>query len=245
MPSGRSGAGSVYERLDEFRRRADRPKLLVPAATADPAIVALLSGSFDPITIAHAALADAAAERAELTLLVYSVRTLPKEGEGPLPLLSERDRLRSLEVFAESRPGILPALASHGLLVEQAEAARLRFPDARLLLVMGSDKAVQLLDPKWYADREKALARLFTHAEVLYADRAGQEGGVEKALDQPGNAEWRSKFERLAIRPEVAAVASRDIRERLARGEDVKHLVPPEVHSFIPMPSRIPRAPTE
>ena len=208
--------------------------LLVPAVATDPPTVAQLSGSFDPLTIANAALADAATARADLVLLVYSARTLPKDGEGPPPLLSARDRIRSMEAFARNRSGILPALASHGLLVEQAEAARLRFPRARLFLAMGSDKALQILDPKWYPDPEAARSRLFGLASVLYADRSAEEGLVERTLARPENRRWRSSFERLAIRPEVAAVSSRDVRDRLTRGEDVRPLVPPQVHPFLP-----------
>jgi nicotinic acid mononucleotide adenylyltransferase len=230
MPSTRPGPSSL---TDELLRGAERPTLLVSGAVADPASVALLSGSFDPLTVAHAALAEAASDRADLVLLVYSVRTLPKEGPAPPPLLSEGDRLRSLEAFARDRPKVLPSLASHGLLAEQAEAARVRFPAARLFLVMGSDKALQLLDPKWYAGRDEVLGRLFGHAEVMYADRSGQEGAVGRALARPENVAWRSRFERLALRPEIAAVASREVRERLARGEDVTWLVPAEVHRFI------------
>jgi nicotinic acid mononucleotide adenylyltransferase len=234
MPRRRPPPTSLYDRLGDLLLRTDRPTLFVPAAAANPGAVALLSGSFDPITIGHAALADAAEDRADLVLLVYSVRTLPKEGEASSPLLSDRDRLRALEAFAQSRRRVVPALASHGLLAEQAESARRRFPAARLFLVMGSDKALQVLDPRWYADRDEVLNRLFAHAGVLYADRSGHEGLVEERLAGPENIRWKSSFERLDVPPEVAAVSSREVRERLSRGEDVGPLVPREVHPFLP-----------
>jgi nicotinic acid mononucleotide adenylyltransferase len=231
MPSDRWAEPSLRDRLDEVRR-AGRPTLVLPEIEREPSSVALLSGSFDPITIAHAALADAASRRAELVLLLYSVRTLPKEGEGEPPLLSEQARLRALEAFCRTRPGLAPALASHGLLGDQVEAARSRFLEGQLFLVMGSDKALQLLDPKWYDDRDEALARLFADAKVLYADRSGQEGVVEEVLHRPENERWRSSFGRLAVPPEVAAVSSREVRQRISRGEDVKPLVP--MHRFLP-----------
>jgi nicotinic acid mononucleotide adenylyltransferase len=238
MPRRRPAPSSLYERLDDLLLRTERPTLFVPAAAADPGSVALLSGSFDPITIGHAALAEAAADRADLILLVYSVRTLPKEGpaSAAAPLLSEGDRLRALEAFVESRERVIPALASHGLLAEQAEAARRRFPAASLFLVMGSDKALQVLDPKWYGDRDEVLARLFDRAVLLYADRTGHEGVVEERLAQPENVRWQSSFERLDVPPDVAEVSSRDVRERLSRGEDVSSLVPPEALPFLPRP---------
>jgi nicotinamide-nucleotide adenylyltransferase len=234
MTGRRPDPTSLYDRLDDVLLRAERPTLLVPASTADPSTVALLSGSFDPITIGHAALADAAADRADLVLLVYSIRTLPKARHGPAPLLSERDRLRVLEAFARNRERAVPALASHGLLAEQAEAARRRFPAAGVFLVMGSDKALQVLDPNWYADRDSVLTRMFAYARVLYANRSGEEGSVAEVLARAENVRWRSSFERLEVPPDVASVSSREVRERLYRGEDVGALVPPEVLPFVP-----------
>src|SRR5439155_22771338 len=113
--------------------------------------------------------AEAALNHADLVLLVYSVRTLPKDEAVALPLLSEHQRLAVLEAFCEARPGIEPAICSHGLLAEQVDAAAARFPSSDLARIMGSDKVRQLLDPKWYEDREQALRFLFSRARVLYA----------------------------------------------------------------------------
>src|SRR5207237_3714278 len=140
----------------EAARGATRPRLdLVP----DPGpmrTLALLAGSFDPITVAHEALSREAAVRVRLVALVYSVRTLPKEAPGPPPLLSEVARLEVLQRFCAARPGHVLGVASHGLLAEQADAAAARFPRTELWLVMGSDKVLQLLHPKWYGDRDAA-----------------------------------------------------------------------------------------
>jgi nicotinamide-nucleotide adenylyltransferase len=190
--------------------------------------VALLSGSFDPLTVGHEALAREGARRAGTVIMVYSVRSLPKEGTGPPPLLTERERLDALERFCARRPGHALGLASHGLLAEQVTAAAERFPAAELSLVMGSDKALQLLDPGWYEDRDAALRSLFLHARVLYAERSGQGGGVRAALSRPANRPWRDRFELLSVPPEIASVSSRRVRELMARGDDVRALVPPE-----------------
>jgi nicotinic acid mononucleotide adenylyltransferase len=206
--------------------RATRSVLLVTPEPGSPGTVALLPGSFDPITVAHAALADEVAARADLVVLVYAVRTLPKEGVGPPPLLSPEERLRILRRFSDARPGLTVGVASHGLLAEQVEAASDRFPRARVWLVMGSDKALQLLDPKWYRDRDASLSALFERAGVLYAERAGQEGAVEAALQRAENGAWRDLFELVDLDPAVAAISSRAVRERLLAGADVRRLVP-------------------
>lgn len=211
-------------------REAPQPILRLRAERSglDPGVVALLSGSFDPLTVGHAALANAALKQAELVLLVYSVRTLAKEADTPEPLLSQDERLAVLEAFCESRPGMEPALCSHGLLAEQVEAAAARFPASDLMLVVGSDKVVQLLDPSWYEERQRTLDSLFARASVLYAVRLGDEGVVEALLGAPDNAAWRNRFHPLEVDAEAASVSSRLVREELAAGRDVRRLVPAE-----------------
>lgn len=227
---GRRAAPPWPGGLPEELRRAEEPTLAVHPEPGPAGRVALLPGSFDPLTVAHAALADAARrEGADLVVLLYSVRTLPKEGEVPPPLLSEPQRLAALERFARARSGLAVGLCSHGLLADQAEAAGRRFPSSELWVVVGSDKVLQLFDPRWYEDRDQALGRLFGRAAVRYAVRAGEEGRVEELLARPENARWRDRIRPLAVEPRVASVSSRVVRERLRRGEDVRELVPPEV----------------
>ena len=106
-------------------------------------------------------------------------------------------------------------------------------PGAELFLAMGSDKVLQLLDPKWYEDRERTLDGLFAEARVLYAARAGDQALVAEALAAPQNRRWRDRFERLEVAPEAAAVSSRMVRELIRKGSEVGHLVPPEVRPFV------------
>ena len=50
-----------WKPLLEELRQAERPRLVVvPEPKAEPASVALLAGSFDPLTVAHEAMAEAA-----------------------------------------------------------------------------------------------------------------------------------------------------------------------------------------
>ena len=221
-----AGLSSLLEEL----RSAERPTLLVLGEPPPrPGTVALLSGSFDPPTVGHLALAEAVRAEADLVLLVYSARTLPKEPGTPPPLLAEEARVEAMRALAGGRPWLRAALCSHGLLADQARAAADRFPGARLLLAMGSDKALQLLDPRWYEDRDRTLEELFALAEVRYGVRAGDEGRVEAALAEPGNARWRTRFRRVELAPGAALVSSRAVREDLREGRSVEGRVPPEV----------------
>jgi nicotinamide-nucleotide adenylyltransferase len=227
---------SLEATLAELRAAAE-PTLIVEADPGSPLRVAMLPGSFDPITIAHTALAEAAAARADLVVLIYSARTVDKEEGTEPPLLKEQERIRAVRDVCAGREVWTLALCSHGLLVDQVDAARGRFPEAELRLVIGSDKVLQVLDPKWYGDADTALTRLFSQADVMYAVREGEAAAVQAALG--ANARWSDKFLRLDVPPEVAAISSREVRSRLREGQDVTHLVPLEARWTLG-PKRVP-----
>ncbi len=212
--------------LAELRSSEDPRLVLWPDREAGPASVALLAGSFDPVTNAHLELARAASGDAELVVLTYSVRTLPKESGVAGPLLSESERLRVLAAVCDGRPGLAVGLCSHGLLADQVAAAGERFPGAAISVVLGSDKLAQLFDPRWYDEPDAALGELFGAADVRYAVRAGEDAGA--ALAAAASLGHAALVEALDVDPEVAAISSRAVRELARAGGDVSLLVPPE-----------------
>ena len=224
--------------LEDLRTR-DVPTLVVdPRPERTPSSVVLVAGSFDPVTVAHVGIADAAAAvvNADLVVLVYAARTLPKDPSAPPPLLDEGSRIEALRRLAAARARYALGLCSHGLLAEQVEAAVARFPGARISLAVGSDKLVQLLDPSWYEDRDAVLAQMLDRADVHFAVRAGDELAVTRALDSVRDAAWRDRIRRLAAPDDIAGVSSRVFRELFANGEDPRDLVPPEVLPMLPQP---------
>jgi nicotinic acid mononucleotide adenylyltransferase len=220
---------SELERL----RRAETPTLVVsPEPESSVSSVALLSGSFDPMTVAHAALVEAACRQVDLVVLVYSARMLPKEGPAPRALLRETDRLEVLERFCRRHPKLAIGLCSHGLLADQVAAAREMFGTQSLFLVMGSDKVLQVLHPKWYVDPDRALEGLFREAAVLYAVRAGEVGAVQAALKRPETAAWARRFTRLDVPADFAAVSSRSVRALVEAGRDPTGLIVEEARPY-------------
>lgn len=116
--------------------------------------VGVYPGSFDPLTLAHLAVAEAAWRQGRLARidLVVSRQPLGKD-EATVPCLE--DRLAVLREAAASRPWLGTRLSEKRLLVELAEGY-----DA---VVMGADKWAQLNDPAWYGSpsgRDRALRRL-------------------------------------------------------------------------------------
>ncbi len=202
-----------------------------------PERIGLLAGSFDPPTTGHVSLAEAGLRSGlDVVVLVYSVATLPKEAGTEPPLLTEDARVEALSRLAR-RPGLASGLTSSGLLVDQVAGARRRWPTAHLSVLLGSDKVLQLLDPRWYADRDAALDGLTAEADVRYAVRSGADDLVTSLLARPEHQRWARRFTRLRIAAEAAAISSGEVRRRHRRGEDVTALVPPEA---LPLPATEP-----
>jgi nicotinic acid mononucleotide adenylyltransferase len=112
-------------------------------------------GSFNPLTVAHLAIAEAAwrqhgLERVELCI---SAVALARE-QVDLPLLEHR--VEVLERATHSRPWLGVRLTEAQLLADIA--------DGYDVLILGADKLAQIHDPSFYggspAARDAALARL-------------------------------------------------------------------------------------
>lgn len=162
-------------------------------------------GSFDPPTVAHLAVAEAALRHAGLDRvdLILSRRPLGKEERsGPT---------------VEERIDVLTAVAATRTWLE------VRVTDARLLadiasgydaVVMGADKWAQVNDPAWYgsiAARDAAVAGL---PRVLVAPRAGEHPVGVELLAVPRHVAHVSSTavragDRSAMLPEAVAYAER------------------------------------
>ena len=202
-------------------RDAAGPPRLEPVAGSLPetATAGLLAGTFNPFTRAHAALA-VAGHRAgcELVVLAMAPVSLAKEGlERAHPL----DRLDWVAAWARRHPWAVPAVASSPLLVDMAEALG-RATGGRVALLLGADKAAQLVEPRWYDDPAAALGRLDRAATLLVAKRAGH-----PAPDLPLRA---SALPTPAWVPERSATQA---REAAARGLPLDDLVPAAVASGV------------
>ncbi|CAN5560510.1 hypothetical protein BH10ACT1_BH10ACT1_04750 [soil metagenome] len=122
-------------------------------------------GSFNPPTVAHLAVAEAARDAANLDRVdwVVSRRALGKEA---LVVPSIEDRLGLLREVASSRPWLGVVVSDLRLIADLAAGY-----DA---VVMGADKWRQVNDPAWYDhDPEQRDAALAGLPLVLVAPRAG------------------------------------------------------------------------
>jgi len=158
-------------------------------------------GSFDPLTVAHLAIADAAVRRFDLERLdlVISRLALAKDHAGHAPV---EERVAAIDAAARAgRPRLHAAVTDKRLIADIAEGYD--------VCVLGSDKWHQLWDPAFYADsvaeRDAALARLPTlavavrdgvplpsEAAVVLLDVAPEHGRVSSTAVREGRDDWRA-----------------------------------------------------
>ena len=122
-------------------------------------------GSFDPLTVAHLAVADAAHEQCGLDRLdlVVSHVALAKEDRRQAPVAG---RLAAIESARGERPWLSARDTRAQLLADIAEGYD--------VLVVGADKWLQLHDPRFYGDSHDAMrAALARLPLVAVAPRAG------------------------------------------------------------------------
>lgn len=117
-------------------------------------------GSFDPLTVAHLAVAEAVVAHHRLARLdlVISRVAIGKEERADDRLA---ERVEAIERAASSRPWLGAVVTGQQLLADIAEGYD--------VVVMGADKWAQILDPVFYESAEHhaaALARMPTPAVV-------------------------------------------------------------------------------
>lgn len=184
--------------------------------------VGLLGGAFDPPHNGHVALARAAIDHFGLERLVVVVTGRPPHK----PTETEPwARLRLAAAAFDGRPGV--EVSAHELdregpsyTVETVRWAAGVWKD--LIFLVGADEFADFL--AW-----KDPNRVLEFARLGVATRPGYPptrlGPVLTALERPERVEF------FAI-PEVP-ISSRDIRERVRRGEPIAHLVPTDVAEAI------------
>lgn len=230
---------SVQHLLDQLDPDAAPQALITPGSPRPRGEIIVFPGSFNPPTTAHLALLEQAEQFARTQpqtsgeIYLYaavSKRITDKEKVDRPSLL---DRIVLIERVVRNHlahAGVM--LFNRGLYVEQADAVHGSFPDVkRLYFLIGYDKIVQILDPRYYKDRDAALWELFKLADVLVAPR-GQDGpeALDALLAKPENQPFRAHIHALPFDPAYRAVSSSRIREQSDRFTEDE---PPEVQQFV------------
>jgi nicotinic acid mononucleotide adenylyltransferase len=224
--------------LNQLQLQSAPQALVVPGSALPEGSVMVFTGSFNPPTLAHLALLKQTQrfmreQEGYQPLRLYaafSKHTVDKEGvERPLLL----DRILLLQTLLRRRlPHVGIMLFNRGLYVEQAEAIRASFPRVRrIFFLMGFDKIEQILDPRYYEDRDAALRALFRLAELFVAPRGmAHEDDLAALLDLPQNRQFAQFIHPLPFDPLYKDMSSTQLRQNgIAHARDV----PQEVRQFM------------
>jgi nicotinic acid mononucleotide adenylyltransferase/predicted RNA-binding protein with PIN domain len=125
-------------------------------------VIGVYPGSFDPPTVAHLAIADAALRAGRLERLDFALSriALGKEDRGRIEA-----RRRALERVIDDRQDLAVVVTDHQLVADIARGYD--------VVVMGADKWAQVNDPDWYASEAARDAAVAALPRVLVVPRPG------------------------------------------------------------------------
>ncbi|MBI3471454.1 MAG: nicotinate-nicotinamide nucleotide adenylyltransferase [Candidatus Solibacter usitatus] len=182
-------------------------------AAGKPAKLGILSGAFNPPTLAHLAMAEAALEIADEVLFVLP-RVFPhKEYEGAG--LEQRLDWLQAAVTVESRYSI--GHSKGGLFIEIAHECRAAYGhDTELYFLCGRDAAERVVD--WDYGPHASFREQLDYFQLLVAPRNGN-------FEPPAAIAHRVHV--LPIPEAAQQISSTEVRRRMQAGEPWEHLVPP------------------
>ena len=193
-----------------------------------PARLGILAGAFNPVTVAHLALARAALSQAgsQIAEVVFVLpKIFPHKAYHGAPFA---ERVQMLHAALADQPAFSIAAADGGLFVEIAAECRQAYgKDVGLTFLCGRDAAERILD--WdYGDNHgdndggndgdpDAVNKMRRQFDLLVAARRGEFEIVANA---------RHTVEILALDGDFDHVSSTEVRDRIARGLPWEHLAP-------------------
>lgn len=125
---------------------------------------AVFPGSFDPFSVAHLGIVDAAREQLALDRIVctISVDPLGKNRQDQTPV---RARIEAIDTLGETRPWLAASVTHARHLADIA--------DGYDWLIVGADKWEQLHDVAFYDGPDAMAAAVASLPRVVYVPRAG------------------------------------------------------------------------
>lgn len=173
----------------------------------------IFGGTFDPIHCGHLILARDAIEQLQLDSVLFIPAALSPHKLGAHPVSAEL-RVEMLRAAIEGEPRFcLDELELNrpapSYTVEAIEALKGREPASEFVCLIGEDNVAQL--PAWHR-----FAELSQMVQFAVLDRTG----VRTAHPYP------------TVRRHID-ISATDIRNRVARGQSIRYLVPPAVENLI------------
>lgn len=188
-------------------------------ALPPPRRVGILAGAFNPVTVAHVALARAALSHVDQVVFVLP-QVFPHK---PYHGASFAERVQMLHRAIADEPAFSIATADGGLFIEiAAECRDVYGRDTLLTFLCGRDAAERILN--WDYGDPDAVTKMLREFNLLVAARGGKLETAPKI---------RHSVEILALDGEFDHVSSTEVRERIAQGLPWEHLAPEGARELI------------
>ena len=183
--------------------------------------IGIFGGSFDPIHIGHAIIAQHIINSGAVDRLWFMVSPVNPLKAGRERHVTDTDRLRMVEMVSRPMEGVETSafeftMPRPSYTIDTLNALQAKFPDDEFYLITGGDNW-QIFN-RW-RNSDEILAKY----HLLIYPRLGYEVVIPDELK-----------ERVAlVDAPIIEISSTEIRELLANGQSVRYLVPDEVLAFI------------
>jgi nicotinate-nucleotide adenylyltransferase len=188
----------------------------------------VLGGTFDPIHNGHIHVAQVARDQLGVDRVLLTVANDPWQKSSTRSVTPAAIRLQMCRAAVDGLDGVIVddreiIRGGQSYSIDTVNELRVELGDVDVCLIIGADVAGSL--PTWH--RAAELAQL---VDVVVVNRGGDGQRVDsQTLNHLGELGWSNQ--QLAMEP--MAVSATEIRDRVARGQAVDHLVPGGVARII------------
>ncbi len=184
-----------------------------------PLHIGILPGAFNPVTVAHLALARAALARVDEVVFVLPRRFPHKEYTGA----GFEARAALLQALAIGSSSLSVAAADGGLFIEIARECRAAYGGSvRLSILCGRDAAERIVH--WNYGEPRAIDKMLDEFDLLVAARHGEYAPPPRLAHAIDLLELDGDFDH---------VSASEVRQRIAAGGAWEHLVPAAVRDQV------------
>ena len=192
-----------------------------------PGRLGVLGGAYNPITLAHLAIADTVVSTFGMQEVLFVLPQVPPH--KTIFGASLEQRLEMMRLAVEERPYATVGLSTHGLFLDMYQGLLGVYPrHTEVFFLTGRDAAERILT--WpYDDAAVALRQMFTAFQLIVCDREGP----FHLPDDPLLIPYRQRMHCCTLPPGFNHVSATEVRQRCHQGLPLDDLVPKAVARYI------------
>ena len=206
-----------------------RPRVTLSkrAASPGPARLGVLGGAYNPITLAHLAVGEAAMQKFGIDEVLFLLPQVPPH--KTIFGASLEQRLEMMRLAAADAPHASVGISTHGLFVDMYEGLLAVYPQRpQVFFLTGRDAAERIL--AWhYDDAETVLKHMFDSFQFIVCSRQGPFQLPDDPLLKP----YQDRIHSCPLPPQAEAISATEVRRRCESGLPIDDLVSAPVAAYI------------